>query len=41
MRQIVFAVSFAILALAGCSTDGIQITYPERLELQPGYFDPR
>jgi hypothetical protein len=39
MRHIVFAVSFAILTLAGCS--GIEITYPERLELQPGYFDPR
>jgi hypothetical protein len=32
--------SFAVLPLAGCPTAGGGASQPERLELQPGYFDP-
>ena len=40
MKHVVYALAVAILALAGCATpdDG----HPrERVELQPGYWDPR
>jgi hypothetical protein len=40
MKRIVFVLSFAILPLAGCPTTGGGASQPERLELQPGYFDP-
>ena len=40
MMRIVLVLSFAILPLAGCPTAGGGATQPERLELQPGYFDP-
>src|SRR5687767_3990547 len=40
MKRIVFVLSFAVLPLAGCPTAGGSASQPERLELQPGYFDP-
>jgi hypothetical protein len=40
MKRIVFLLSFAILPLAGCPTAGGGASQPERLELQPGNFDP-
>jgi hypothetical protein len=40
MKRIVFLLAFAILPLAGCPTAGGGASQPERLELQPGYFDP-
>jgi hypothetical protein len=41
MKHILFAVSFAILALGGCSTPDADPSQPERTELQPGYWDPK
>jgi hypothetical protein len=41
MKQIVFALSLAIVTLVGCSTTGPSTPQPVRLELQPGYWDPR
>jgi len=40
MKRSVFVLSFALLPLAGCPTTGGGASQPERLELQPGYFDP-
>jgi hypothetical protein len=40
MKRIVLVLFFAILPLAGCPTTGGSASQPERLELQPGYFDP-
>ncbi len=40
MKRSVFVLSFALLPLAGCPTTGGGGSQPERLELQPGYFDP-
>lgn len=41
MKQFVFAVSFAILTLPGCSTPGDSTSEPQRTELRPGYWDPK
>jgi hypothetical protein len=40
MKSMVFALLVAIFTLAACSTQGGGTGYPERTELQPGYFDP-
>jgi hypothetical protein len=41
MKRLVFALSLAIVTLAGCSTPGPGTAEPVRLELQPGYWDPK
>jgi hypothetical protein len=41
MKPIVFALSCALLTLAGCSTPGERTSEPQRTELQPGYWDPK
>ena len=40
MKAIVFALSLAILSLVGCSTPGGS-SHPDRIELRPGYWDPK
>jgi hypothetical protein len=40
MKQIVSALCFVILTAGGCSTPGGS-TQAVRLELQPGYWDPK
>jgi hypothetical protein len=43
MKRLVFALCCAVLAFAGCASrdgDGNAVE-PERVELGPGYFDPK
>jgi hypothetical protein len=41
MKKVIFALSFGILTLVGCVTPGGSVSQAERIELQPGYWDPK